>query len=114
MKLKAEAARAAVTVARDLRAKGVPPGQIRAAVMHALHQLRLRRSGMGEDIFNAAPEKNVLQRVAELEAIKKARETVSPWLWVLSIASFAMATINRRQIALMFGRWKRRNQKALA
>ena len=76
--------------------------------MAAIQAAATKRAGMGEDLF--APKQNILQQAAQHEVVKTVRETVSPWLWLLSIVSFGMALINRKQIATMFGNWRRKHR----
>ena len=102
-------------VAQDFRRRGHNPQAVKAAVLRALHTTRQRQAGLGagEDIFAPdIPERNVLQKVADISAVKTARETISPWLWVLSLVSFSMAMVNSRRIAVMFSNFRRRKEKA--
>jgi hypothetical protein len=43
----------------------------------------------------------LLNTAADAPLIKEAREAVSPWLWVMSVAGFGMALMNTRRIARM-------------
>ena len=47
------------------------------------------------------------------EELKKAKEQISPWLWIFSITAFAMALLNTRRIGKMYGSW-RKARKELA
>lgn len=68
----------------------------------------LAATGMGQE----AGGEDVLARLASLEAIKTAREMVSPWLWVTSLVGFGLALLNTRRIARMYKGWH--GKRALA
>lgn len=55
-----------------------------------------RRPGLGEDLVSSVQKE-----------VQRASQAVSPWLWILSVVSFAMAVMNRAEIAKMFGSWKK-------
>lgn len=74
----------------ELAAKGVPAEQATAAAMRVI---RRRPAGMGQEIVPTA-------------AVESVRATVSPWLWILSLASFGMAFMNTRRISKMYGGWR--------
>jgi hypothetical protein len=62
---------------------------------------------MSLDFLGADIRTQAEQTFAEAEAkAKVVSAKVSPWLWVLSIGSFAMAVANRYQIGQMFGSFK--------
>lgn len=42
-----------------------------------------------------------------MEHIAKAKEQISPWLWVFSIAGFGMALLNTKRVSKMFKTWKK-------
>lgn len=71
------------------------------ALLRVLKSRGIEVAGMGQE----DPE-NILMRAADISAIKTARETVSPWLWVLSVIGFGMTLLNTRRIARMFKGWK--------
>lgn len=111
LKIKPDVGQAISQVAQEFRRRGHHPQMVKEAVLRAVRVARERRAGLGaaEDIFAPdVPERNVLQKVADISAVKSVRETVSPWLWVLSLVSFSMAMVNSRRIAVMFTNWKRR------
>lgn len=60
-----------------------------------------QRSGIG-----AFEPVEAIRKAAEAEPVKRVRETVSPWLWVLSIIGFGLGLLNTRRIARMFKDWK--------
>ena len=57
--------------------------------------------GMGQSTVEA------LKQVAELEPIKAAREALSPWLWIFSLAGFGMALLNTSRIKRVYKRQAR-------
>lgn len=63
-------------------------------------------AGLGQD------PTAILRQAADVEPIRKTREAISPWLWVLSVVSFGLAIMNTRRIARMFGDWKRKRVSA--
>jgi hypothetical protein len=78
------------TAVAELAAKGVPVEQATAAAMRVI---RRRPVGMGQELVPVA-------------AVESVRATVSPWLWILSLASFGMAFMNTRRISKMYGGWR--------
>lgn len=62
------------------------------------------RVGMGQT--------EILSDAANVEAVKAAREAISPWLWILSIIGFGMTVMNTRRIARMYHVWKGRRRAA--
>jgi hypothetical protein len=46
----------------------------------------------------------------DIEAVKTAQKTISPWLWVFSVVGFGMALMNTHRISKMFGSWKKAKQ----
>lgn len=117
VRMTAGQASAAREIYADCLRRGCPPAAAARLVSAAVARRVRRRVGLGEELPASAfepklaPEKNILQLAAEHETVAKIRATVSPWLWVLSLTSFAMAVVNRKQIAAMFGNWKRRQEK---
>ena len=67
----------------------------------------VKRIGMGQDAGE-----DVLARLAAVEAIKAAREMVSPWLWVTSLVGFGLAILNTRRIARMYKGWRGKRASA--
>lgn len=57
---------------------------------------------LGDDLIEP-----IQQQVAKVSSV------VSPWLWVLSVGSFAMAVLNKAEISKMYGSWKRARQQLL-
>ena len=39
-------------------------------------------------------------------AVEQARQTVTPWLWVISLLGFGMAILNTSRIAKIYGGWR--------
>jgi len=104
---------AARRVTEMVRRRGYHPLAARNFVIDAIKRARDVKDGMGQDLFEEGePEKNILQRVSELESVKMVRESISPWLWVTSVVGFGMALMNSRRIALMFGKWRAKQPKA--
>lgn len=66
---------------------------------------RVEAAGLGEE--TSLPENVSFIPTVARDAIEQARQTVSPWLWVMSVAGFIMAVVNTRRIGKMFGSWKR-------
>lgn len=100
-----------VEVARDLairlhRERGIPLD--RACVIAARSVAYLHSSGM-EGLGQLDP--GVLSRAAQYEPIRVVRESVTPWLWVLSVGGFIMAIVNTRRIAKMFSDWRRKKRR---
>lgn len=96
-----------------LLTEGYHPKAARRIVCTALANV-LRKRGVeipGAGVGQGDPTE-VLRQAADIEPIKKARETVSPWLWVLSIIGFGMTVLNTRRIARMFKNWKAKGKKA--
>lgn len=109
---KAEARRMALFLVKH---RGFTVPAAKAAVFAAIKRAAEHRAGLGDETFiPVTPEQSILERAAQHEVVKNVRETVSPCLWVLSIVSFGMAVVNRRQIATMFGNWRRRNRPKTA
>lgn len=49
---------------------------------------------------------DLLTEAAQAEPIKAVRETISPWLWILSVVGFGLAIVNTRRISKIYGSWK--------
>lgn len=47
------------------------------------------------------------ERIAKVETIEKAKEFISPWLWVFSIVGFGLALLNTRRVSLMFRKFRK-------
>lgn len=116
MKLTSTELRESKRIYDDCLRKGHSPRYAVRLAAAAVSRQVGRRTGLGDELPAAAfepalaPEKNIIQKVAEHETVAAIRATVSPWLWVTSLVSFGMALVNRKQIAVMFGKWKHRNQ----
>lgn len=83
---------------------GIPAG---AAIKAAARIIVRRRgcccgskSGMGDAVTDA------IKSGAEIDAVKQARDLVSPWLWVFSVVGFGMAALNSHRIAKIYGGWR--------
>lgn len=105
MNISVEQCEAVLQVANGLIRRGIPKDKaVRLACESALKVSR-RSSGLGEEPRLILSTENGPEGI-----IAEVRSKVSPWLWVLSLASFGMALINARRIANMFGNWKRRKR----
>lgn len=51
------------------------------------------------------------QNAANIGVVKTIRDAVSPWLWVTSVIGFVFGVMNRRQIARMYGDWRKKKEK---
>lgn len=91
---------------RVAREYGLSPETAARVAVRAALRVDSACSGMGDDPLDT------LKSASEIEAIKKAREAVSPWLWVFSLTGFGMALLNTRRIAKMYGDWSMRRRKA--
>lgn len=88
--MNASALAAAAEVARVLHEeRGIPRDQ--AIALAARAAMRIHGAGLGQDILTATAQ------AAGDETVKKVREAVSPWLWVLSIASFVMGIVRGKK-----------------
>ena len=74
--------------------RGVP---CQEAVDRAVHDV-LSPAGLGQV--------DLLTEAAQAEPIKAVRETISPWLWILSVVGFGLAILNTQRIAKIYGSWK--------
>lgn len=97
----------------SLLTQGYHPKVARRIVCGALAKVLRRR---GVEVSDAgvgqSDPTSVIRQAADIEPIRKARETVSPWLWVLSVIGFGMTVLNTRRIARMFKNWKAKGKKA--
>lgn len=90
---------AAAEVAEFLHeSHGVPRDQ--AVRLAACAAMRIPAAGLGQDILTASAA------AADIQEIKKVREAVSPWLWILSVVGFGMGVLNTRRIGKMFKDWR--------
>lgn len=107
MNLTARQCESVLQVANDMIRRGVPKDEAVHLACMAAVKISRRQAGMGaEPTLILSAEEGPTGIIAEVKS------KVSPWLWVFSIASFAMAIINARRIANMFGDWKRRRRPA--
>jgi hypothetical protein len=88
--------------------EGVSPDR---AVEQAVRWAHAQQGGWCGTVY-VAPEVSgfgqieILKQAAESEPVKAVRETVSPWLWALSVIGFGMAVLNTQRIAKMYRSWK--------
>ncbi len=61
-----------------------------------------RRGGLAQSDLTAK-----LENVTASDTFQRARETISPWIWVFSLTGFYFAMRNRHQIKKMYGSWKK-------
>ena len=106
----------AAKAAKFLMARGIERERaISIAIDIVYDALRetLKRAGLGQvatemesiDIFAKAKSS------AEIAPIKKVREAISPWLWVLSVIGFGLGLLNTRRIAKMYTDWRAKQRK---
>ncbi len=114
-------------VVRRLVARGVPREKaIEIATEYAARMVRQKYpnyEGMGAlptaapapaPLVNPTPLDSLAhssQEAANIGVVKTIRDAVSPWLWVTSVIGFVFGVMNRRQIAKMYGDWKRKKEK---
>ncbi len=103
---------------RRLVARGVPREKaIEIATEYAVRCVRQKYpnyEGMGEIPVNPQPFESLAQEsqaAANIGVIKTIREAVSPWLWVTSVIGFVFGIMNRRQIARMYGDWRKKKER---
>lgn len=87
-----------IRVAKDLIARGMPKEQAIIAATNAVVDLAREGGGLGQG--------EVFKKAAQAAPVKAIRETISPWLWVLSLIGFGMGILNTRRIKKMFTDWK--------
>lgn len=86
-----------IDMVEDLRARGIPDSVSRPMLERAVRKHC--------DLL-CAPSAGGLGQFAESEELRQVRETISPWLWIASIAGFAMTVLNSHRIARMYKTWK--------
>jgi hypothetical protein len=87
--------------AERLVRSGVPRERACWIVAEALRSTLERTSGVGQFVLPTTTSPT------EPEAFRKARETISPWLWILSVAGFGMAMLNTFRIKRIYGSWRK-------
>lgn len=110
-----------VRCGQDLAAKlirrGVPPDQaVEIASQKAIEAVMTKYpDGLGQaDVQQIDVFARRAKEAAEAAPVKTIREAVTPWLWVLSLISFAFSIANRKQIAEMYGKWRAGKGRKLA
>ncbi len=83
--------------------RGIPYKQ--ACLMASRAAVRASRRRPGEGMGQSTAE--ALKQAAELAPIKAAREALSPWLWIFSLAGFGMALLNTSRIKRVYKRQAR-------
>jgi hypothetical protein len=98
-----------------LMARGVPREKaIEIATEMAVRAVKEKYpglQGMGDIPVNPQPLDTLAQEsqsAANIAVIKTVRDAVSPWLWVTSLIGFGFSILNRRQIAKMYGDWRKK------
>lgn len=103
---------------RRLKSRGVPHDKaVEIATDMAVLAVKKKYpnfTGMGDIPVNPAPLDTLAQEsqnAANIAVVKTIRDAVSPWLWVTSVIGFVFGVMNRRQIAKMYGDWRKKKEK---
>jgi len=64
---------------------------------------KIIEGGLGEEVDEGG---DPLSELSQSEKFKKAREKVTPFIWVLSSFGFLMALLNTHRIKKIFKSWK--------
>lgn len=86
--------------ANALISKGMPKPEAMKLVCESLADVvrDYEAGGLGQSPAASIPEAP--------EVVKEISAKVTPWLWVVSITSFALALLNSSRIAKIYGGWR--------